>query len=108
MTSPFRWVLTAFRDLGLNVFGFLLMFAGAALLGVAVRTGMETLVEQGRLWLALVFVVVAAGVWATLFGLVRKRHLRNPEGKILPLSAAGFLLGPPRCGCTSSPGSPTR
>jgi hypothetical protein len=93
MTSPFRWVLTAFRDLGLNVFGFLLMFAGAALLGVGVRTGMETLVERGHLWLALVFVVVAAGVWATLFGLVRKRHLRNPEGKILPLSAAGFLLG---------------
>jgi hypothetical protein len=93
MTSPFRWVLTAFRDLGLNVFGFLLMFAGAALLGVGVRTGMETLVERGHLWLAPVFVVVPAGVWATLFGLVRKRHLRNPEGKILPLSAAGFLLG---------------
>ena len=36
-------------------------------------------------------------MWATLFGLVRKRHLRNPEGRILPL--AGFLLGyaiPPR------------
>jgi hypothetical protein len=40
MTSPYRWPLTAFRDLGLNVFGFLLMFAGAAPLGVGVRTGM--------------------------------------------------------------------
>lgn len=58
------------------------MFAGAALLGVGVRSGMEKLVERGHLWLALVFVVVVAGVWATLFGLVRKRHLSNAEGKL--------------------------
>ena len=93
MMSPYRWALTALRHLGLNVFGFLLMFAGAALFGVGVRTGMEKLVEQGHLWLALAFVVAAAVVWATLFGLVRKKDLMNPEGKVLPLSAAGFLLG---------------
>lgn len=36
-------------------------------------------------------------MWATLFGVVRKRPLRNPEDRILLL--AGFLLGyaiPPR------------
>jgi hypothetical protein len=93
MTSPYRWALTALRDLGPNVFGFLLMFAGATLLGAGVRSGMEKLVGRGHLWLALVFVALAAGVWATLFGLVGKRHLRNPEGRILPLSAAGFRLG---------------
>jgi hypothetical protein len=60
MTSPYRWALTALRDLGLNVFGFLLMFAGAALLGVGVRSGMEKLVGRGHLWLALVFVALAA------------------------------------------------
>jgi len=59
MTSPYRWALTALRDLGLNVFGFLLMFAGAALLGVGVRSGMEKLVGRGHLWLALVFVALA-------------------------------------------------
>ena len=56
MTSPFRWALTAFRNLGLNV-------SGAALLGVGERAGTETPVERGHLRLALVFVVVAAGVW---------------------------------------------
>src|SRR5205814_662807 len=42
---------------------------------------------------AVVFVLLAGVVWATLFGLVRKKDLRNPEGRVLPLSAAGFLLG---------------
>ena len=93
MASLGRWALRALRDLGLNVFGFFLSFAGAALLGVAVRTGMEKLLGRGWLWPALVFVLVAAGVWATVFGLIRRKHLVNPEGRVLPLSAAGFLLG---------------
>jgi hypothetical protein len=93
VTPVARWAVRALRDLGLNVFGFCLVFVVVAMLGVGVRTGMETLVRWGRPWLALVFVVVAAGAWATLFGLVRKKDLVNPEGKVLPLSAAGFLLG---------------
>jgi hypothetical protein len=88
-----RGAVRALRDLGLNVLGFGLVFAVVAILGVVVRTGMETLLRWGQPWLALVFVVVAAGAWATLFGLVRKKDLVNPEGKVLPLSAAGFLLG---------------
>ena len=47
----------------------------------------------GQLWPALVFALLAAGVWATIFGLVRRKDLTNPEGKVLPLAAAGFLLG---------------
>lgn len=93
MTPVARWAVRALRDLGLNVFGFGLVFVVVAILGVGVRTGMETLLRWGRPWLALVFVVVAAGAWATLFGLARKKDLVNPEGKVLPLSAAGFLLG---------------
>jgi len=93
VSSVARWAVRALRDLGLNVFGFCLVFGVAAMLGVGIRTGMETLVGWGHPWLALIFVVVAAGVWATLFGLVRKKDLVNPEGKVLPLSAAGFLLG---------------
>lgn len=64
MSPVARRAVRALRDLGLNVLGFGLVFA---------------------------VVVVAAG--ATLFGLVRKKDLVNPEGKVLPLSAAGFLLG---------------
>jgi hypothetical protein len=93
VTAVGPWVVRTLRDLGLNVFGFCLAFGVAALLGVGIRTGMETLVGWGHPVLALVFVLVAAGVWATLFGLVRKKDLVNPEGKVLPLSAAGFLLG---------------
>jgi hypothetical protein len=93
MVSARRRALRALRDLGLNVFGFFVMFGGAAVLGVGVRTGMEKLVGRGHLWPALIFVLVAAGAWGTLFGLIRKKHLMNPEGKVLSLSAAGFLLG---------------
>ncbi len=91
--SVSSWAVRSLRDLALNIAGFVLMFLAASLLGVGVRTGMEKLVGWGQPWLALVFVLVAAGVWATLFGLVRKKDLQNPEGKVLPLTAAGFLLG---------------
>ena len=110
MSPVARWAVRALRDLGLNVLGFGLVFAVVAILGVAVRTGMETLLRWGQPWLALVFVVVAAGAWATLFGLVRKKDLVNPEGKVLPLSAAGFLLGAAAVWVRkiSSTSSPTR
>ena len=54
---------------------------------------MEKLLGWGLLWPALAFALVAASVWGTLFGLVRRKHLRNPDGKVLPLPAAGLLLG---------------
>jgi hypothetical protein len=88
MMSSYRWALTALRDLGLTVFGFLLMFAGAALLGGGVRTGMEKLVERGHLWLALAF-VAAAVVWATLFGLVRKQEGPHEPGGQGPAAVGG-------------------
>jgi membrane protein implicated in regulation of membrane protease activity len=88
MMSSYRWALTALRDLGLNVFGFLLMFAGAALLGGGVRTGMEKFVERGHLWLALAF-VAAAVVWATLFGLVRKQEGPHEPGGQGPAAVGG-------------------
>ena len=37
--------------------------------------------------------MLVAAPWAGLFGLVRKEDLRNPDGRVLPLPAAGFLLG---------------
>jgi 3-oxoadipate enol-lactonase len=87
------WLVRALRDLTLNVFGFLLIFAFAGMLAVAVRSGMEKLLGWGLLWPALVFSLVAAGVWGTLFGLVHREHLRNPDGKVLPLPVVGVLLG---------------
>jgi hypothetical protein len=88
-----EWAVRSARDLCLNVLGFALAFGAAAALAVGIRTGVEKLLGLGQPRLALVFVLLAGGVWATLFGLVRKKDLRNPEGRILPLSAAGFLLG---------------
>ena len=85
------------RDLAvsvfLNVFGFALIFCAASLLAVGVRTGMEKVLAWGPVWPALVFALVAAAVWATLFGLVNKECIRNPSGKVLPLPAMGLLLG---------------
>ena len=88
-----EWAVRSARDLCLNVLGFALTFCAAAALAVGIRTGVEKLLGLGQPWLALVFVLLAGVVWATLFGLVRKKDLRNPEGRVLPLSAAGFLLG---------------
>jgi 3-oxoadipate enol-lactonase len=87
------WVWRTVRDLALNIGGFLLIFGSACLLAVGVRAGMEKLLGWGLLWPALAFVLAASGVWVWLFGLVQKEHLRNPDGKVLPLSAAGLLLG---------------
>jgi 3-oxoadipate enol-lactonase len=88
-----HWAWRAVRDLALNIFGFFLIFAFASMLAVGVRSGMEKLLGWGLVWAALVFALVAGGVWAWLFGLVRKEHLRNPDGRVLPLPAAGLLLG---------------
>jgi hypothetical protein len=87
------WVARSLRDLGLNIAGFLLTFVGAGVLIALFRSAFEKLLAWGGIWPALVFVLVSAAMWAMLFGLVRRKHLQNPEGKVLPLSAAGFLLG---------------
>jgi 3-oxoadipate enol-lactonase len=81
------------RDVFLNVAGFVLIFIATSLLAVMVRTGLEKLLGLGLRWPALAFALIAGGVWAGLFGLVRKEDLRNPDGRVLPLPAAGFLLG---------------
>jgi pimeloyl-ACP methyl ester carboxylesterase len=88
-----HWAVRVLRDLGLNLLGFFLIFCTASLLAVGVRAGMEKLLGWGLLWPALAFALVAASVWGTLFGLVRRKHLRNPDGKVLPLPAVGLLLG---------------
>ena len=81
------------RDVLLNVAGFLLIFFATSVLAVMVRTGLEKLLALGLRWPALAFALIAGGAWAGLFGLVRKEDLRNPDGRVLPLPAAGFLLG---------------
>jgi len=88
-----HWVWRAVRDLALNIVGFLLIVFFAGVLVVSVRSGMEKVLGWGPVWPALVFALVAAGVWGTLFGLVGKEDLRNPDGKVLPLPAVGVLLG---------------
>jgi 3-oxoadipate enol-lactonase len=83
----------AARDVFLNVAGFFAIFLVVSVLAVMVRTGLEKLLGWGLRWPALAFALVAGGAWAWLFGLVSKEDLRNPYGKVLPLPAAGFLLG---------------
>ena len=90
---PLARALAALRDLGLNLVGFLLTVGAAGALGAGVRARVDRLLARGHLWGALAFIVVVAGVWAAVFGLIRREHLMNPEGKVLPLSLAGFLLG---------------
>jgi len=81
------------RDVFLNVAGFAMIFIATSLLAVWVRTGLEKLLGLGLRWPALAFALLAGVAWAGLFGFVRKEHLRNPDGRVLPLPAAGFLLG---------------
>ena len=83
----------AARDVFLNIAGFIGMFLLASGLAVGVRTVLEKLLGLGLPRLALVFALVAGAVWATLFGLTSRKALRNPEGKVLPLVAAGVVLG---------------
>ena len=81
------------RDIFLNIAGFVMIFIATSLLAVWVRTGLEKLLGLGLRWPALAFALIAGVAWASLFGFVRKEHLRNPDGRVLPLPAAGFLLG---------------
>jgi len=76
-----------------NILGFALFFIAAAMLAVGVREGMVRILGWGLVWPALVFALVAGAVWGTLFGLVDKEFIRNPDGKVLPLPAAGLVLG---------------
>jgi len=87
------WVRRTVHDIFFNILGFVFLIGAACLLAVAVRAGLERLLGWGLLWPALSFVLVASGVWVWLFGLVQKEHLRNPDGKVRPLSVAGLLLG---------------
>ena len=86
------WTARA-RDVFLNVAGFLLIFMFTAALAGVVRTVLEKLLGMGLRWPALAFALIAGGAWAGLLGWLGKEHLRNPDGKVLPLPAAGFLLG---------------
>jgi 3-oxoadipate enol-lactonase len=81
------------RDIFLNIAGFVMIFIATSVLAVWVRTGLERLLGLGLRWPALAFALIAGVAWASLFGFVRKEHLRNPDGRVLPLPAAGFLLG---------------
>jgi hypothetical protein len=92
LSSRTPWRARA-RDVCLNVVGFFMIFFATSLLAVLVRTTLEKLLAMGLRWPALMFALIAGGAWAALFGLVRKEHLRNPDGKVLPLPAGGFLLG---------------
>lgn len=90
--SSRRWAWRTARELVLNILGFLLICVAAGILAVGVRAGLEKALAWGPVWPALVFALAAAAVWGTVFGLVNKEWIRNPEGRVLPLPAAGVLL----------------
>lgn len=92
LSGSTRWKARA-RDIFLNIAGFAMIFIATSVLAVWVRTGLEKLLSLGLRWPALAFALMAGVAWASLFGFVRKEHLRNPDGRVLPLPAAGFLLG---------------
>ncbi len=93
-SSPIAgWIVSAARDGAMNIGGAILFLFASGLLGALLRSGIETLVAWSWVWAALVFALAAGVAWSALFGLVRKEHLRNPAGKILPLPAIAFLGG---------------
>jgi hypothetical protein len=87
------WAWGPVRDIALNIGGFLLFVAAAGWVAAMVRSGVDGLLGWGPVWPAFVFIVVVAAAWGTLFGLLDRKHLRNPDGKVLPLPALGVLLG---------------
>jgi hypothetical protein len=87
------WAARTAREVALNVAGFLLTVVATGLLAAAIRGMVERLLQRSWIWPALAFVLLAGVAWATLFGLIKPEHLRNPEGRILPLPAMGFVLG---------------
>jgi hypothetical protein len=91
--EPWRAVRDVAANVVRNILGFALFFIAAAMLAVGVREGMVKILGWGLVWPALVFALIAAAVWGTLFGFVDKEFIRNPDGKVLPLPAAGLVLG---------------
>src|SRR5262249_46846058 len=88
-----EWTIRSVRDVWLNLLGFSLAFCAAALLAVGIRSGVDKLLGLGHPRFALLFVLLAGLVWATLVGLVRREDLRHPGARVLPPAAAGVLLG---------------
>jgi hypothetical protein len=85
------------RDLAvsvyLNLLGFFLIFFFGSVMAVGVREGLAKVLSWGPVWPALVFALLAAVVWAMLFGLVSREWIRNSAGKVLPLRALSVVLG---------------
>src|SRR4030095_6065251 len=80
-------------DIFLNIAGFVMIFIATSVLAVWVRTGLEKLLRLGLRWPALAFALISGVAWAPLCGFGGKEHLGSPNGRVLPLPAAGFLLG---------------
>lgn len=93
LREPWRAVRDLTASVVRNILGFALFFVATAMLAVGMREGMVRILGWGLVWPAFVFALLAAVVWGTLFGLVDREHLRNPDGKVLPLPAVGLVVG---------------
>lgn len=87
------WAGRAARDFVRNVLGFLLFVGFAGALAIGVRAGLEKALAWGPVWPALVFTLAAAAIWGTVFGLLTKEWIRNPDRRVLPGPAVGVVLG---------------
>jgi hypothetical protein len=91
--SPVRpnWMVAFLENVLLNVFGCLVFSVGIWGAAIAIPGPAEWLIAHDAPWFALAFVVLAGAVWAALLSFVRPDHLRNPEGRVLPGVALGFV-----------------
>jgi hypothetical protein len=85
------WILKFLKAVLANLFGFLLFMTAMTLIAVGVRNVAEWLIGHDSPWLALAFVVLAGAIWAGILSFVRPEHLRNPDGRIVPGAALGFV-----------------
>jgi hypothetical protein len=74
-----------------NLFGFLLFMMAMSGIAIGIRNSAEWLIQHNSPWLALALVVIAGAIWAALLSFVRPEHLRNPDGRIVPGAALGFV-----------------
>jgi hypothetical protein len=89
--TRFNWIAAFFESVLLNLFGFLLFMMALSAIAISIRNIAEWLIAHDSPWLALAFVVLAGTIWGTLLSFVRPEHLRNPEGRIVPGAALGFV-----------------
>src|SRR5262245_4377851 len=75
-----------------NLFGLWLALTGILAIAMGIRFVAEWLATHVGPGVALVFVIVCSLLWLTFITRISPESLRNPQRKIMPGAALGFIF----------------